>query len=170
MYLIVSSKKGISAHQMHRTLEVTYKTAWFMMHRIRKAMRPEYLEAPGGEGGLVEVDETFIGHDREKKAKKERGYAHKYKILTLVERGGRTRSIVIDDLKKKTVVPILQEQIDKQARIITDEAGQYAHIDRHFSEHHFVNHGRGRGDIHTNTIAGFFSILKRGMKGRPALR
>lgn len=167
-FLMASSKKGISSNQLARTLDVTVKTAWFMSHRLREAMRGGDLDPMSG---VVEVDETFIGRDKAKKPrgqKKGRGYAHKHKVLTLVERGGRARSMVVDDLKAKTLVPILKEQIDREATIMTDEAGQYRYLDRDFAEHHFVRHGQGeygRGEIHTNTIEGFFSIFKRGMKG-----
>ncbi len=170
-HLIASSKKGISANQLHRTLEVTLKTAWFMGHRIREAMRDGNVAPMGGEGKIVEVDETFIGNDRTKKPKGEkkgRGYAHKYKVLALVERGGKSRSMVVNDLKAKTLVPILRENIDHETRVHTDEAGQYIYLSREFAEHHFVRHGvgeYGRGETHTNTIEGFFSIFKRGMKG-----
>ena len=105
-FLMVSSKKGISAHQLHRTLEITYKSAWFMAHRLREAVRDGALVPFGGPGEVVEVDETFIGHDKAVKprhSKKGRGYAHKYKVLTLVERGGRARSMVLNDLKAKTM-------------------------------------------------------------------
>jgi len=169
-YLMASSKKGISSNQLARTLEVTVKTAWFMSHRIREAMREGALDPMGGIGKVVEVDETFIGNDRTKKPhgeKKGRGYAHKYKVLTLVERGGKARSMVVDDLKAKTIVPILRERIAEETQIITDEAGQYRYLHRDFP-HDFVRHGQGewgRGPIHTNTIEGFFSIFKRGMKG-----
>lgn len=171
MYLLCSSKKGISSNQLHRTLEVTLKTAWFMAHRIREAMREGALEPMGRDGGFVEVDETFIGHDKAIKPKGDkrgRGAAHKYKVLTLVDRSGETRSIVVSDLKASTLVPILRDQIDREARVITDEAGQYVYLGRDFAEHHIVRHNRGeygRGDIHTNTIEGYFSIFKRGMKG-----
>ena len=172
VFLMVSSKKGISAHQLHRTLEVTYKTAWFMAHRIREAMRTGAFDVFGGEGKTVEVDETFIGNDRTIKPKHEkrgRGYAHKHKVLALVDReSGKAHSMVVDDLRAKTLVPILKDRIAAETRVITDEAGQYKNLDREFAEHHFVHHGRGeygRGDIYTNTIEGYFSIFKRGMKG-----
>ncbi len=171
VYWLCSSKKGISSHQLHRMLGVTYKTAWFMTHRIREGMRDGSLSPMGGAGTTVEVDETFIGVDRDikpKHQKKGRGYHHKYKVLTLVERGGKTRSMVVDDLRAETLVPILREQIDRETRIVTDEAGQYKYLGRDFAEHHFVRHGQGeygRGEIHTNTIEGYFSIFKRGMKG-----
>ncbi len=170
IHLMVSSKKGISAHQMHRTLEVTYKTAWFMAHRVREAMRSGDLAPFGGNGGIVEVDETFIGLDpAKKKSTKARGSHHKMKVLSLVDRStGRARSIVVDDLKATTLVPILRENIAKEAIVYTDEAGQYNKLADDFAAHDFVRHSAeeyARGNIHTNTIEGYFSIFKRGMKG-----
>ena len=172
VYLMASSKKGISAHQLHRTLEVTYKTAWFMAHRIRKAMRSGDLAAFGGAGGIVEVDETFIGNDRAVKPKGEkkgRGYAHKYEVLSLVDRTtGRARSMVVDGLKAADMTPTLTANIAAEAHVMADEAGQYKRIGEKFAAHDFVSHGKGeygRGLIHTNTIEGFFSVFKRGMKG-----
>lgn len=172
IYLMSASKKGISAHQLHRVLEVTYKTAWFMEHRIREAMRSGDLAPMGGEGGVVEVDETFIGNDRHRKPRGERkgrGFHHKHKVLALVDRRtGRARSMVVDDLKIKTVTPILKANIDAETQIVTDEAGQYTYLKRDFAGHEYVSHGKGeygRGPIHTNTIEGYFSIFKRGMKG-----
>ena len=171
-YLLTASKKGFSAHQLHRTLGVTYKTAWFMFHRLREAMRSGDLAPFGAGGGTVEVDETFIGNDRTvkpKHTKKGRGYAHKHKVLALVDRStGRAKSMVVDDLKAKTLVPILKENIAAEATVYTDEAGQYHHLGRDFAEHEIVRHGLGewgRGPVHTNTIEGYFSIFKRGMKG-----
>ncbi|MRU15661.1 IS1595 family transposase [Roseovarius sp. A21] len=171
-FLMASSKKGISAHQLHRTIGVTYKTAWFMFHRIREAMRNDDPVSFGGGGGTVEVDETFIGRDKSKKpkgTKKGRGYAHKYKILSLVDRStGMAKSIVVDDLKQSTLLPILRENIASEAVIYTDEAGQYANLKKEFADHDFTRHGAGeyvRGEVHTNTIEGYFSVFKRGMKG-----
>jgi transposase-like protein len=175
MYLICASKKGISANQLHRTLGVTLKTAWFMSHRIREAMREGGLDVFGSDGGDVEVDETFIGNDRTVKPHGElkgRGYAHKHKVLALVDRStGRARSMVVDSLKADTIVPILKENIAAEARVLTDEAGQYKHLKRDFADHAFTRHGQGEyvsaadRTIHTNTIEGYFSIFKRGMKG-----
>ena len=172
IYLMTSSKKGISSHQLARTLGVTVKSAWFMEHRIREAMRNDGTVNFGVDGGVVEVDETFIGHDRSMKPKgqkKGRGFYHKHKVLTLVDRStGRAKSIVVDDLKASTLVPILRENIAKEAVVYTDEAGQYKHLDREFADHEFVRHNAGeygRGKVHTNTIEGYFSIFKRGMKG-----
>ncbi|RKQ72246.1 IS1595 family transposase [Oceanibaculum indicum] len=167
VFLMASSKKGISAHQLHRTLEVTYKTAWFMAHRIREAMRTMGMEPMGGEGGVVEVDETFIG--REPGKPKKRAYHHKMKVLTLVDRdSGSARSIVVDDLKPATIAPILRENMAREARLATDEAGHYLRIGKEFAAHGVVRHGREEyvvGEVHTNTIEGYFSIFKRGMKG-----
>lgn len=170
--LMTQSKKGISAHQLHRTLGVTYKTAWFMGHRIREAMRSGDLAPFGAGGGVVEVDETFIGNDRTikpKHTKKGRGYAHKHKVLSLVDRAtGRARSMVVDDLKVKTLAPILRENIAAEAQLMTDEASHYKTMAADFAGHDYVSHGKGeygRGEVHTNTIEGYFSIFKRGMKG-----
>ena len=172
IHLMVSSKKGISSHQLHRVLEITHKSAWFMSHRIREAMRNDGSVDFGSNGGTVEVDETFIGNDRTikpKHTKKGRGYAHKHKLLTLVDRNtGHAKSIVVDDLKQSTLLPILKANIAAEAVIYTDEAGQYKNLSRDFAGHDFVRHGQGeygRGVVHTNTIEGYFSVFKRGMKG-----
>lgn len=175
IHLMVSSKKGISAHQLHRVLEVTYKTAWFLAHRIRECMRDGELAQFGGNGGIVEVDETFIGKEPGvKKAKNARGGSHKMKVLTLVDRDTkRARSVVIDDLTKATILPILRENIGREALILTDEARQYQGLatSPDFGGHDWVNHSRdeyvrpGFPEVHTNTVEGFYSIFKRGMKG-----
>jgi hypothetical protein len=175
IFLIASSKKGISSNQLHRTLGITLKSAWFMSHRIREAMRDNKLAPFGGNGGDVEVDETFIGNDFTKKPyydKKGRGYHHKNKVLSLVDRTtGQSRSMVIDDLNLYTIMPILQANIHWEARILTDEANHYKRVLNHFVGHGFTTHSSGQyvskvdPTIHTNTIEGFFSIFKRGMKG-----
>ena len=169
-FLIAASKKGISANQLHRTLGITLKSAWFMGHRIREAMRSGELDTPfGNDGGIVEVDETFIGRDVTKKFA--RGTNHKAKVLSLVDReSGQARSMVIDDLKLSTILPILRENLSREARVVTDTAGQYDSMKYHFT-HGSVNHTVGEyvskedPTIHTNTVEGYFSIFKRGMKG-----
>ena len=167
IYLMVSSKKGVSAHQLHRTLDTTYKTAWFLAHRIREAMRTGELAPFGGGGGVVEVDETYIGREPGKPVK--RAFHHKMKVLTLVDRStGRARSMVVDNIRPATNAPIVMENMAREARLMTDEAGHYLHVGREFAEHGVVRHGIGEyviGDVHTNTIEGYFSIFKRGMKG-----
>mgnify|MGYP000909050002 CR=1 FL=1 len=169
IYLLSSSKKGISSNQLHRTLGITLKSAWFLSHRIREAMREGGLAVPmGGEGssGVVEADETFIGRKRGVKVR--RGGAHKHDVLSLVERGGKVRSGHVDDVKASTLVPIVNENIAKEARVMTDDAATYYQKLDGFASHETVNHSAEeyvRGDVHTNTVEGYFSIFKRGMKG-----
>lgn len=166
-YLLASSKKGISAHQLHRTLQVTYKTAWFMEHRLREAMRELKLEPMGGEGMTVEADETFIGN-KGKQSKGARGYEHKEKVFSLVERGGRVRSTHVPHVNAETLRPILSEQLKAESRLMTDNARHYLPLGKDFASHESVNHSIGeyvRGDAYTNTIENYFSIFKRGMKG-----
>lgn len=172
IYLMAASKKGISSHQLHRTLGVALRTAWFMSHRIREAMREGGLAPFGIDGGIVEADETFIGNDRTKKPKGEkkgRGYHHKHKVLALVDRDTkRARTMVVDSLAAKDLAPIVRENVAKEARLMTDEASYYTLVGREFASHDIVRHGQGeygRGEIGTNTIEGFFSVFKRGMKG-----
>ncbi len=171
IFLMCSSKKGISSNQLARVLEITVKSAWFLSHRIREAMRSGDLDPMGGEGSVVEVDETFIGKKKGMKPKgqkKGRGYAHKHAVLSLVERGGKVKSIHVDNIRAKTIIPIVKANVARETRIMTDEAGQYRNRLNDYAEHGVVAHNAGeygRGDIHTNTIEGYFSIFKRGMKG-----
>jgi len=171
IHLMVSSKKGISSHQLHRVLGITYKSAWFLTHRIRECMRDGALAPFGSNGGMVEVDETFIGKEPGvKKTKSARGGAHKMKMMTLVDRDTkRAKSVVIDNLRKDTKAKVITENMSKEARLITDEYRQYKLMAKDVAaQHDTVNHAAGeygRGDIHTNTVEGFYSIFKRGMKG-----
>ena len=168
IYLMSASKKGISSNQIHRTLGVTLKTAWFMSHRIREAMREDGSVNFGAGGATVEVDETFIGNQF-KKSKTARGGAHKNKVLTLIDRStGRAKSIVVKNLRVSTLLPILIENIAKEATVYTDEAKWYDNVGKHFAAHDFTTHAADeyvRGDVHTNTVEGYFSIFKRGMRG-----
>jgi transposase-like protein len=169
VYLMCSSKKGISAHQLMRTLDVQYRTAWFMEHRIREAMASGSLPGFGGPGMTVEIDETFIG--KKKDMPKRRGYTHKHAVMTLVERspeGARTRSFHVDGTSAADLLPIIKRHVHPKSRVMTDEAGQYSGLKKHFTEHDFVTHGTGeyvRGDTHINTAENFYSVFKRGMKG-----
>lgn len=170
IYLICTSKKGISAHQLHRTLEITYKSAWFLAHRVREAMRSGDLSPFGFGGGIVEVDETFIG--RIKGAPRKRAFHHKMKVLALVDRDtGKARTMVVDDVTAKTVMPIVKANVAKEAKIMTDEANAYNSVPKHFASHGTTNHSAGQyvdyndRTIHSNTVEGYFSIFKRGMKG-----
>ena len=170
MFLLCSSKKGLSANQLHRTLGVTLKTAWFMAHRIREAMRSGDLAPFGVGGGAVEVDETYIGREPGKPVK--RAYHHKMKVLTLVDReSGRARSMVVDNIRPATIAPIVLDNLHREARLMTDEAAHYLAVGREFAQHGVVRHGQDEyvnpadRTIHTNTIEGYFSVFKRGMKG-----
>ena len=166
-FLMASSKKGFSAHQLHRTIGVTYKTAWFMFHRIREAMRAGDLAPMGSGGGTVEVDETFIG--REPGTEVKAAYHHKMKVLSLVDREtGEVRLFVVDKVSKKEILPILRENIAKEATVYTDESSVYNTLSSLVENHDHVKHKDGeygRGDVHTNTIEVYYSIFKRGMKG-----
>lgn len=172
IFLIASSKKGISANQLHRTLGVTLKTAWFMGHRIREAMRSGSLAPFGGGGGDVEVDETFIGTDPDGKLGK--SYHHKMKVLSLVNRDTKeAMSVVLDEVNRNSILPILKENISREARIITDQARYYHGLKWHMEgqDHASVNHRDGEyvsredSSVHTNTVENYFSVFKRGMKG-----
>src|SRR4051812_35395041 len=167
MYLIVGSKKGISSNQLHRTLGVTLKTAWFMGHRIREAMRSGDLTPFGSDGGVVEADETFIG--TLPGAKMKTAYWHKMKVLALVDRDtGRSRAFVIDKIHALEIAPIMFGNLAREAKLMTDEAHHYRAFALRFGGHATVNHSVGeyvRGAAHTNTIEGYFSIFKRGMRG-----
>ena len=171
--MYASSKRGFSAHQLHRTLGITYRSAWFMAHRIREAMRDGDPAPLGGKDKVVEADETFIGpakdiYSNERGWMKERGTASKRKVISLVERGGRSRSIKVEDLSAKTIRKALFENIVVDSRLHTDEAHHYRKPGEEFATHERVNHSAGeyaRGDVTTNTVEGFFSIFKRGMHG-----
>ena len=167
MYLIAGSKKGISSNQLHRTLGVTLKTAWFLSHRIREAMREGDLAPFGEGGGAVEVDETFIGR---KKGMPVRGaFHHKMAVLGLVDRdSGRCRLFHVEKASGSLIQPIVLENLSREARLMTDESMIYRRIGREFAEHSAVHHYEKeyvRGDVTTNTVEGCFSIFKRGMRG-----
>jgi transposase-like protein len=194
-YLMCSSKKGVSAHQLHRALNVDYKTAWFLCHRIREAMRDGGMGPLGGPGssGIVEADETYFGQVAEAKRRttttsgrpfikpgKRGGPANKRAILSLVERGGRVRSFHVPTADQATVEKIVIENVAKESKLHTDESRLYWNAEDHFAEHETVNHtskeyvrtkfywkdGKPHEDkVHTNSAEGFFSIFKRGMRG-----
>jgi transposase-like protein len=168
IFLLSSSKKGISSHQLHRTLGCTLKTAWFLSHRIREAMRVTGSTPMGGEGDIVEADETFIGRI-EGQPKARAGWGHKNVVLTLVRRGGEARSFHVDSTTIADIVPILRANIKAESKVMTDEANQYKSLaETFFPLHDAVNHKAEewvRGDVHTNTVEGFYSVFKKGMKG-----
>lgn len=180
-YLMCSSKKGISAHQLHRTLGITYKSAWFMAHRIREAMHDGGLLPPlGGSGKIVEADETYFGQvekaNRRTKTTSGRkfttsgkpGPSNKRPIVSLVERGGKVRSFHVPTATKENVARIVMDNISHESRLHTDESRLYTGAEAVFAKHETIKHRAGeyaRGDVTTNTVEGFFSIFKRGMRG-----
>jgi transposase-like protein len=175
--LLTSSKKGFSSNQLSRILGVTLKTAWFMSHRIREAMRDDVLPPLGGAGKVVEADETYIGrmaNSEPSPQRKGRPYVHpnrparKRAVVSLVERGGKVRSFHVENADKATVTNIVNENIRRESRIHTDESRLYNDVKGTFAAHETVHHSSGeyaRGDVNTNTVEGFFSVFKRGMTG-----
>lgn len=140
MHLMVSSKKGVSSHQLHRTLEVTYKTAWFLSHRIREAMRFGDLAPFGSDGGAVEADETFIGREPGVPMPK-RGIGYNMRVFSLVERNtNKKRSVVIDDMRVATIAKIVDENVAREARLMTDGAYHYSQIGNGYADHGYVRH------------------------------
>jgi len=172
--LMASSKKGISAHQLHRSLDITYKSAWFMAHRIREAMGlPTDPTALGGEGKVVEADATYVGGKEKNKHASKRtagniGGKGKQIVHTLVERGGRARSHHVADVTGATLRPILVRHASRKSALMTDEHGAYHNVGKEFARHETVDHGKGeyvRGDAFSNTAESFFAIFKRGVYG-----
>src|SRR5258708_5963224 len=164
MFLICSSKKGISSNQLHRTLGITLKSAWFLSHRIREAMAGGALSPLGGEGMTVEADETYIGVQRGIPRGK-RGGRHKNKVIGLVERGGKARTVHVDRVTSDSVQTVLRQNADKASDLMTDEASWYKRAGRDFASHESVAHRAEeyvRGKAHTHTIEGYFSIFKPG--------
>lgn len=176
--LITASKKGMSAHQVHRSLKITYKSAWFLCHRVREAMRTGGLLPPmGGEGKIVEADETYFGKAKEPRVnpqRRGRPFIHKghnsnnRPIVALVERGGSVRTFHVPVADKVSVTKIVRDNIARETRLHTDESKLYTGSAEHFANHETVKHTAGeyaRGDVHTNSAEGYFSIFKRGMRG-----
>src|SRR6267378_5075066 len=168
IHLLCSSKKGMSSKQLERVLKVTYKTAWFMSHRIRAAMATTPTGQLGGSGKIVEVDETYYGRKKGQRARAQGSGAHKHRIVSLVERHGEVRSFHVASVSADNLKPLLRAQIAKDSHLMTDEATRYWRIGKEFAQHSSVNHGikeYARGDVTTNSAEGFFSILKRGLTG-----
>jgi len=181
MAFMTASKKGISSNQLHRMLGVTLKTAWFMSHRIREAMRVVGVEPMGGAGQIVEIDETVIGKTDEAPKRIVGGRSGFRNVaFTLVEHGGRARAFHVDGVTMATLVPIIRANTDAKSTVMTVEHASYQHLGQNFGHHASVNHSQDEyvgytntvmfpsGKpyvIHTNTVEGYFSIFKRGMKG-----
>lgn len=173
IHLMCASKKGVSTRQIQRMLECSMKTAWFLTHRIREAMKDGSVGPLGGEGKTIEADTTYIGGKEKNKHVGKRNRANiggvgKQIVHSIVERDGRVRSHHIPRVNGETLRPILEAHADKASAFMTDTAGGYLHIGREFARHEMVDHGKDeyvRGDAHSNTVEGYFSILKRGLTG-----
>lgn len=170
-YLLCSSKKGMSTHQLHRMLGVTYKSAWFMTHRIRYTMRAEPLRSKLK--GIVEVDETYIGGKEKGIGPGRPGFGSKKSpVVSLVERKGRVRSFPVDRVTSNNLRELMQGHIRPEASIMTDDFKAYGFVKKHFASHDRIAHSKGKyvrkakgRSIHTNTAENFFSIVKRGVMG-----
>jgi transposase-like protein len=172
-HLIVASKKGMSALQLSRMLGVTYTSAWFMCHRIREGMTPKTRGPLGGEGKIVEADETYIGGKEankhvSKRSKKNIGGQGKQVVFALVERDGNSHSFRVANVSGKTLRPLIVTHADRKSSLMTDEGGQYHRVGKEFKRHGTVNHGADeyvRGDVYTNTAECRFSLMKRAVYG-----
>jgi transposase-like protein len=172
-HLLCASKKGVSAHQLMRTLGLrSYRTAWFMAHRIREAMADRDPSPIGGKDKIVEIDETSMGKQEDAPKTIAKGYNFRNVVLTLVERGGSARSFHVDGTTIAELKPVIRANVERESAIMTDQASWYPEIGAEFASHDTVNHAkdeyvRREGDnlISTNTVEGFYSIFKRGMRG-----
>jgi transposase-like protein len=168
VHLLCASKKGMSAHQLHRMLGITYKSAWFMAHRLRYAMSQEPLASKLR--GTVEMDETYVGGKRKYgMGRPPAGDKQKTPVVALVERGGRVRAFPMPQVTSANIRKAIAEHIDfERSELMTDESNLYAGYNAGIMPHGTVNHSAGeyvRGRAHTNTVEGFFSLLKRGIVG-----
>jgi transposase-like protein len=170
-HLMAASKKGMSARQLHRMLGVTYKSAWFLAHRIRESMTDDSHKSTGGLGGankVVEVDEAYIGGKAKNRARREP--APKKAVLTLIERDGRAKSFHVANVTAEMVRPLIFTNANRASVLMTDESGVYTRLGKEFANHLSVNHtaneyARLGGYVHINVSENFFSILKRGITG-----
>ncbi len=171
IHLMCASKKGISTRQLQRMLGCGLKTAWFLSHRIREAMKEQrdmFTPPMGGAGKVIEADETYVGRKEGMKVNPKGGVGHVRPVVALVERDGGVRSFHVPNVTAAVLGPILGVHADKESRLMTDEARFYIHVGHNFAEHGTVNHSikeYARGDVSTNTVEGYFSILKRGIYG-----
>jgi len=168
-HLMAASKTGVSAHQLHRMLGVTYKSAWFMCHRLRKAMEDTTSGPLGGSGGEVQADETYYGNSSKRAKGYKKGHSHKRKIVSLVEPGGRSRSVHVTRLTADNVRDVLVTNADRKSRLVTDESRLYTRVGKEFDDHKRVYHHAGRyvtrDGFTTNNVENFFGVFKHSMRG-----
>ena len=167
-----SGKNGVSAHEIHRTLGVTYKTAWFMMHRLREAMNESNPSPMGGPGQVVQADETYYGNSSKRSKSYRKGHSHKASVVALVEPQGRARAFHVKRATKETVREILVTNAHRKSELHTDESNLYPDVGREFAAHKTVEHGSrgygffvGKDGTTTNAAENFFGNFKRSMKG-----
>lgn len=163
VHLLCASKKGMSALQVSRMLGVTYKTAWFLCHRIREAMRsPEGLLS-----GTVEIDETYVG-GRADNQHKGRSLTKKAPVVAIIQREGKARTRVVNAVSAKNLMKVLRDHVDVESTVMTDDFISYRKVDEVFFQHHAVVHSKKeyvRGTAHVNNCESFFALLKRGLMG-----
>ena len=171
MQMMCSAKNGVSAHELARALEITVKSAWFMAHRLRYALEHPNVSGKMAEkmGGIVEMDETYIGGHRKGTPRGRPGVdSHKTPVITLVERDGEARSRAVERVTSKNIREMLTEHVAEEARLMTDEFQSYRTPGKRFASHETVDHSAGeyvRGDVHVNTAEAYFSQLKRSIDG-----
>lgn len=171
LHFLCASKKGMSAHQLHRMLGISYRAAWFMCHRIRYAMKKDGIFSKMT--GTVEVDETYVGgHRRGTKRGRPGRDSHKAPVVSLVQRGGEVRSFAIDHVTGATLRQVMKDNIAPEAHVMTDDLNMYHGSKHHFATHDIIRHklgkyarNQGPRRVHTNTVEGYFSLLKRGVVG-----
>jgi len=173
-HLFNQGKNGVSAHEIHRTLRVTYKTAWFMMHRLREAMNELNPKPMGGEGQSVQADETYYGNSSKRAKGYRKGHRHKASVVALVEPKGRARLVHLNRAKQKTVRELLVTNVHRTSELHTDESRLYTEVGKEFAAHKTVEHGSshggegfyvGRDGATTNAAENLFGNFKRSMKG-----
>lgn len=170
--MISAGKAGMSAHEIHRTLKVTYKTAWFMMHRLREAMKEIAPEPMGGGGKIVQADETYYGNTSKRAKHYRKGHSRKSSVVALVEPKGKVRAFHVKRATSDSVRDILVRNAHRTSELHTDESPLYRNVGREFSAHKTVRHGWNQRGVYvgpegetTNAVENFFGIFKRGMRG-----
>jgi transposase-like protein len=169
-HLMNASKKGMSAHQMHRMLGITYKSAWFMCHRIRESMKDVYKGPMSGDGGTIEADETYYGNTSKRAKHYRKGHSHKSGVVALVDPAtGHARAFAVKPATSKTVRNILVRNVSRQAALVTDESQLYDRVGEEYAMHqtvrHYGNEYVNRDGFTTNHVENFFGIFKKGMVG-----
>jgi transposase-like protein len=174
--MLNSGKNGVSAHEIHRTIGVTYKTAWFMMHRLREAMRTLQRGPMGGHGKIIQADETYYGNSSKRAKSYRKGHRYKQQVVALVEPGAHVRAFHVKKTTAEKVREILVTNIDRKSELHTDESRLYDQVGREFASHKTVKHGSNKSGFDprsyigpegqtTNNVENFFGVFKRGMRG-----